>query len=228
MATLDAFMKRFVESANRDWRMDGPAFTLILGAGASRSAGVPLAGEIVDLLRRMADLGGVKISEKPVSESALSWTFRHVTDQLPWDSEFSDHPREIIMGCIARANREANLAHLVAARLCGAHIIGDIVTTNFDDLALAAFWELPFSTAYVEPYVVYHTRTEDGPMVAPGVPLIVKAHGHHNRYALDIIDRDIKKTAPFVKRIIASRHNPEIGYIVVGYSGNGPTASWAC
>jgi hypothetical protein len=137
MATLDAFMKRFVESAIRDWRLDGPAFTLILGAGASRSAGVPLAGELIDLLRRMADLGGVKIPEKPASESLLSWTFRHVTDELPWDSEFSDHPREIIMGCICRAKREANVAHLIAAHLSVAHIIGDIITTNFDDLAPA-------------------------------------------------------------------------------------------
>ena len=42
MASVDAFMKRFVDSARRNWRINGPAFTLVLGAGASRSAGVPL------------------------------------------------------------------------------------------------------------------------------------------------------------------------------------------
>ena len=121
VATLDAFMKRFVELARRDWRLDGPAFTLILGAGASRSAGVPMAGEIVDLLKRIARLGRVTIPEKPPSESWLSWTFRHVTDQLEWDDEFADYRREIIMGCICRADREANLAHLLAAHLRSPH-----------------------------------------------------------------------------------------------------------
>ncbi len=222
MASLDAFMKRFVDSARRDWRVDGPAFTLILGAGASRSAGVPLAGEMVDVLQRIAGLSGLNIPQSPRSESLLSWSFRHVTQQIPWEDEFFDYQREFIMACICRANREPNLAHLVAAHLCEAHIVGDIVTTNFDDLAPAAFWGLPFSTAYLEPYVVYHPRAEIDLRAAPGVPVIIKAHGHHSRYGLDIIDRDIRNTAPFVKRIIASRPEPEIGYIVVGYSGGWP------
>ena len=222
MASVDAFMNRFIDSAKRDWRIDGAAFTLILGAGASRSAGVPLAGEMVDVLTRIAKLGGVKIPPKPALESSLSWTFRHVTEHMPWDNEFFDYERDFIMACISRARREPNLTHLVAAHLCEAHIIGDIVTTNFDDLAPAAFWSLPFATAYIEPYVVYDPRTEIELKVAPGVPVIVKAHGHHNRYGLDIIDRAIKTTAPSVKRIIASRPEPEIGYIVVGYSGGWP------
>jgi hypothetical protein len=103
---------------------------------------------MVDVLKRIAGLGGVDIPQKPPSESCLSWTFRHVTEQIPWESELFDYRREFIMACICRAYREPNLAHLVAAHLCAAHIIGDIGTTNFDDLAPAAFWGLPFSTAY--------------------------------------------------------------------------------
>jgi hypothetical protein len=222
MARIDAFVNRFVDSARRDWRIDGPAFTLVLGAGASRSAGVPLAGEMVDVLERVAQLAGVRVPPKPPSESSLSWTFRYVTAEMPWEDEFFDYQREFIMACICRARREPNLAHLLAAHLCEAHVIGDIVTTNFDDLAPAAFWELPLSSAYVEPYIVYHPRTEAELKVAPGVPVIIKAHGHHNRYGLDIIDRDIKSTAASVKHLVASRPKPEIGYLVVGYSGAWP------
>lgn len=219
MASIDAFMTRLVRSIPRDRRVDLAAFTLVLGAGASRSAGIPLAAEMVDVLKRVADLAGVKIPQQLPVESNLSWTFRHVTERVPWDSEFFDYERDFIMGCISRARREPNVAHLVAAHLCEANIIGDIITTNFDDLTLAGFWALPFSTADVEPYVVYDARTATDLKVAPGVPVIVKAHGHHNRYGLDIIDKDIKNAAPFVKRIIAARPKPEIGYIIVGYSG---------
>ena len=47
MTPLDSFMERLVQSASRDWNTEGPAFTLILGAGASRSAGVPVAAEMI-------------------------------------------------------------------------------------------------------------------------------------------------------------------------------------
>ena len=222
MAGLDAFMRRFVASARREWRVDGPAFTLILGAGASRSSGVPMAGEMVCILQRLAALDRISIPRKPARETSLSWFFRHVTERLKWVDEFSDYSREFIMACISRAGREPNLAHLIAAHLSAAHIIGDIVTTNFDDLTPAAFWNLPASTAYVEPHVVYHPRAELSTRAAPGVPVIIKAHGHHTIYGLDVIDRDIKAAASFVKRILAARPKPEIGYLVVGYSGGWP------
>jgi hypothetical protein len=219
MASVDAFLRKFVESAKRDWRLDGPAFTLVLGAGASRSAGVPLAGKMVEVLERIASLAGVTIPKRTSAESSLSWTFRHVVHQIPWEDEFFDYAREFIMSCITRADREPNVTHLLAAHFAGAHLVGDIVTTNFDDLAPAAFWSQPISSAYHEPYVVYRPEADSNPRAAAGVPVIVKAHGHHNQYGLDIIDRDIKRAAPFVKKIIQSRPKPEVGYIVVGYSG---------
>ncbi len=219
MTPLGSFMERLVKSAARDWNTDGPAFTLILGAGASRSAGVPVAAEMVSILTTLAELKAIKIPRKPARESQFSWTFRHVTERMPWEDEFFNYPRQFLMNCIKRAHREPNLTHLVAAHLSSAHIIGDIVTTNFDDLALAAFWALPAVTAYVEPYVVYHPKTEPPPRSAGGVPVIIKAHGHHTLYGLDVIDRDIATTAPFVKKLLMLRPEPEIGYIVVGYSG---------
>lgn len=219
MTPLDSFMERLVQSASRDWNTEGPAFTLILGAGASRSAGVPVAAEMISILTTLAELKAIKIPRKPAREFLFSWTFRHVTERMPWEDEFFNYPRQFLMNCIKRANREPNLTHLVAAHLSSAHIIGDIVTTNFDDLALAAFWALPAVTAYVEPYVVYHPKTEPPPRSAGGVPVIIKAHGHHTIYGLDVIDRDIATTAPFVRKLLKSRPEPEIGFIVVGYSG---------
>jgi len=177
---------------------------------------------MISILTRLAELKDIKMPRKSARESQFSWTFRHVTERMPWEDEFFNYPRQFLMNCIKRANREPNLTHLIAAHLCSAQIIGDIVTTNFDDLALAAFWALPAVTAYVEPYVVYHPKTEPPPRAAGGVPVIIKAHGHHTLYGLDVIDRDIATTAPFVKKLLKLRPEPEIGFIVVGYSG-----SWA-
>src|SRR6476646_204763 len=51
---LETFTGRFVRELHGDPNDEWPAFTLILGAGASRSAGIPLAGEMVSLLRLTA------------------------------------------------------------------------------------------------------------------------------------------------------------------------------
>src|SRR6266436_3211152 len=135
--TFDFFLKDFLSKLPRDYEMEGTAYALVSGAGASRSAGVPLAGEMVKLLKAIAKLADIELKPPPSDESGLSWFFRTVLEKVPLDSEFADPEREFIAGCIARASREPNLTHILVAHLAVAQIIGPIITTNFDDLALA-------------------------------------------------------------------------------------------
>ncbi len=219
--TFDFFLKDFLSKLPRDYEMEGTAYALVSGAGASRSAGVPLAGEMVKLLKAIAKLADIELKPPPSDESGLSWFFRTVLEKVPLDSEFADPEREFIAGCIARASREPNLTHILVAHLAVAQIIGPIITTNFDDLALASFWYSPNLTSWVEPHVIYDPFSFAGrPLkVAARVPVIIKAHGHHTMYGLGIIDEEIKKLAPQVKELFKSLPPPAEGFLVVGYSG---------
>jgi hypothetical protein len=141
---FETFTRRFIEQFHADHKW--PAFTLILGAGASRSAGIPLAGEMVSLLRLTAKLADIDIPESRWRETEMSHLFRTVLQRVVPENEWSDPEREFLMGCMSRAHREANVTHLVAMHFVSLGLIGPVVTTNFDDLTLAGYWNLPYQT----------------------------------------------------------------------------------
>jgi len=130
--------------------------------------------------------------------------------------------RDFILRCVRRGSREPNLTHLIAANLACCGVFNPIITTNFDDLALAAFWQLPVDKAYQEPYVIYDPKTVRLSRVELGedVPVIIKAHGHHTQYGLGVLDQQLAQFAPGVKRVMRWLKPPQIGYIVVGSSGS--------
>jgi len=210
---------------------DEPYFTLILGAGASRSAGIPVTSEMVDVLRilfklRFPDLPPDLI-EGPANEfSNLIGALHEYSDE--WDV------RDFLLQCMRRGSREPNLTHLIAADLACAGVFKTIVTTNFDDLVLAAFWQLPVDDGYSEPYVIYDPRSIKLSKPRYGIywtspvqlgeetPLVIKAHGHHTQYGMGVVEGQVRDLAPFVKRAIRWRDPPKIGYLVAGYSGAWP------
>src|SRR6476646_523937 len=218
---LETFTGRFVRELHGDPNDEWPAFTLILGAGASRSAGIPLAGEMVSLLRLTAALAKVDIAQPRVRESELSRLCRTVLQRVVPETEWSDPEREFLMGCISRAQREANITHLLAMHFVSLGLIGPVVTTNFDDLTLAAYWHLPYQSARKEPHIIYDPLTSSSarPRVAGGVPVIIKAHGHHTTYGLGILDKEIGHLASHVHETLRHLPRPHHGYMVVGYSG---------
>jgi hypothetical protein len=209
-----------------------PLYTLILGAGASRSAGIPLAWEMERVLKKLARIRKVSLSGRPDGESGLSWRFRrvlgpdrrrHDTDSgeaSQHDDNYVETGRQFLLSCIRRAGREANLTHLVAAHLSSMGVFNPIVTTNFDDQALSGFWSLPWSSADTEPHVIYDPafHDESDAQVAEGVPIIIKAHGHHTTYGMRVLDDQIDRIATGVRNLM-KRMPPPLGYIVVGYSG---------
>ena len=201
---------------------DPPSYSLILGAGASRSAGIPLGSEMVTMLSKIRELQGIQNLRRYKDESELSWLFRTILKQVPWYNEYSDAEREFLMQCISRAAREANLTHFLAAHFVSAGVFGPVITTNFDDLFLSAIWDLPYQTASIEPYIIYDplATSNASPRVAGKVPVLIKAHGHHNTYGTGMIDKDIESLASHVKKTFEYFPRPELGYVVVGYSGN--------
>lgn len=218
---LETFTRRFVRQLFGDPYYEWPAFSLILGAGASRSAGIPLASEMVSLLRLTAELEKIDCPEPRRRETELSLLWRSVLSRVLPETEWSDPEREFLMGCISRADREANITHLVAMHFVSLGLLGPVVTTNFDDLTLAAYWNLPYQSARREPHIIYDPLTSSAarPRVAAGVPVIIKAHGHHTTYGLGILDKQIKQLAGHVHETLRNLRKPHHGYMVVGYSG---------
>ena len=121
--TLKEFLSIFDSlCVRRDGSAETRPFALVLGAGASRSAGVPLASEMVRALELLADASGMRIPVSRGKESRWSWVFRHVLSSLPRDRTSSDYARDFIVECISRAEGEANITHLIAASLTRAGV----------------------------------------------------------------------------------------------------------
>lgn len=214
---LDEFFTEFrgaiVYGSRGDSRRQ-PTFGLILGAGASRSAGIPLANEMVAALKKIRGRRGQKKRPRQREESDFSYRFRT-------SLRTKEDRRTFIRNCTSRACSEPNLTHLIAVDFAANGIFGPLVTTNFDELLLSAFWSLRQGWAFREPHVVYDPRSgaDELQHVAAGVPKIIKAHGHHTSYALGVLDREIGGFAPYVKKALESTERPHFGFLVVGYSG---------
>jgi hypothetical protein len=220
---LDDFLTDFARlNRHRNAQAEKRPFALILGAGASRSAGIPLASEMIRALRLLARANRHEIPATPADETEWSWVFRQVLSAVAPDRPFADRTREFVVECISRAWGEANVSHFLAAALTNGGIFRYIVTTNFDDQALAGFWSLPRGEEqlrYIEPHVIYDAAAGPAPNIAARVPIIVKAHGHHTTYGLGVLDRDIDALAPPVQEMMHRLPVPGHGFLVVGYSG---------
>ena len=191
-----------------------PAFALILGAGASATAGIPLTWRMVELLEFMVTR--YRFPHEKTGENDFSELISTIGEYAgEWEV------REFILRCIRRGSREPNVTHLLAANLASFSLFRPIITTNFDDLTLAGFWNLPVNEVYREPYVIYDPRSVRLSQVSPGedVPVIIKAHGHHTQYGMGFLEHQVRSLAPHVKRAIRWAGEPRVGYLVVGYSG---------
>ena len=208
----EAFVEAFGETAER-WEDDvsdndtlPPAFALVLGAGGSQSAGIPLQGEMTAALERAHQSFIKRFPDLEFDPTPLEW----------WD-ELESH---LFMACLARANREPNLTHLLAADMAAVGLLGPILTTNFDDLALAGFWALHGRTIHVEPHIVYDVKNTAPPRrIRRGVPRVLKAHGHHTTYSLARFQHQVRRLIPAVMKHYRRSAHPSKGFIVAGYSG---------
>lgn len=188
-----------------------PNFTLLLGAGASKTSGVKLASEmILDWRKKFADV------YPRIQIETLHW---HKTDEeysILFEKLF-DEPsqrREYIENCILDSRPSWGYVYLV--NLLQKNVFNTVFTTNFDDLLNEACYLFSRS---LRPLVCAHDSSVNSVRITSKRPKIIKLHG-------DFLFDNIKNTIGELESLGTNirdkfkQYATEFGLIVVGYSGS--------
>jgi tetratricopeptide (TPR) repeat protein len=171
--------------------------TLLIGAGCSKSAGIPLASEFIQIIQ----------DEYPRSYAyAKEKTYSMCMEQLN-----ESHRRQLFIDYVDSAT--INEAHLCIASLVKAGYIDRILTTNFDQLvvqACALLGEFPavydfaasqlLKPRFIPPKAVFHL------------------HGQRTGFVLLNTPEELQQHSRLLGPLIEDSMNERM-WIVVGYSG---------
>jgi len=211
-----------------------------LGAGSSRTAGIPLAEGVVDRLldrrwraaqgeaaRSLATLGRLS---GPAAATRIAQVRQWVTTERScgappadgnWGSLYTDclaslpgelDRQEFILECVEEGRGRLNLAHLLVAQLMVSGFVPVVLTTNFDDLMLRAL-QLYFKfPAVVDP----HSMTTL--MIQSNFLQVAYLHGKLNsyrqRHTADDLHNPLPAFEPFLTQAVQDH-----GLVVIGYRG---------
>lgn len=183
-----------------------PRPIVFLGAGASKSGGIPLAGEIIaDIgskfqnnpkVRRYLD----KNTEEPKYSELLNCLTPHQRNQLL--KEYIDEAK-------------INVTHIYLAQMMVAGYIDYVLTVNFDNLmlrALALYNEFPptYDMAILKDLTTTTLKEKS----------VVYLHGQHHGLWLLNTDEELTKATHEIQSIANSLQDRT--WIVIGYSGDDP------
>ncbi len=181
-----------------------PRAIFFLGAGASRSAGIPLASEIVKhILREYKDSPKIKkITEKDKNYYKL------MENLLPVERN------ELLKSYINKA--KINVTHIYLAQLIINDFVDYVLTVNFDDLmirALALYNEFPptYDMAILNDLTTTKFREKS----------IIFLHGQHHGLWLLNTDEEMQRVQKTIPKIL-NRITHNRPWIFIGYSGNDP------
>jgi hypothetical protein len=187
-------------------RVKGTKFAVLLGAGASVTAGIPLSKDIVaEAVRKHGDV---------LAECGPSYA-EHMA-LLPSVDKYN-----LLRRYVDRA--AVNAAHLYLAQLVSAGFVDRILTTNFDSLAAQALLlvnERPFV------YDLANMKVFQLGQVAS--PSVIHLHGQFGGFVTLHTEDDFRTLGDFVATVLTDTLS-ERTLIVVGYSGlNDPVFDQIC
>ncbi|MCD4681870.1 MAG: SIR2 family protein, partial [Bacteroidales bacterium] len=183
----------------KDKKKAGKKAVLFLGAGASVSAGIPLAGKIIEEIDADENLKEiVQGVERNYGEYFAQ------LDQSQAKRIFDKHIE----------NSKINLAHLYACHLVKDGYVNCILTTNFDPLVIRTL-----SIYGIQPTIYDLTISRENVSADLSYPAVVYLHGQNNGFwrLNSVGDFDLAKDAigKTLGKVIMNRP-----MIIVGYSGN--------
>ena len=181
-----------------DARTHGRSAALLIGAGCSVSAGIPLASGFVEMIRQDFALAYDRAEEK---------TYAHCMAQLTYQQ------RHDLISTFIREAR-INWAHLAIAQLMLAGYVDRVLTVNFDPLLVRAC-----ALIGLFPGVYDLATTEDFQPARVAEVAVFHLHGQQSGFVQlhtqAEIDAHSKRLAPVFTSVGANRV-----WIVAGYSGD--------
>jgi tetratricopeptide (TPR) repeat protein len=179
---------------------------LVLGAGASVSAGIPTAAGLVDLVRqRFPESYLLAQAATGVAAPSSHTVLRHL----------SLGERDRLIGD-ALAGARLNWEHIIVAELMAQGYVGLVLTVNFDTLTVAAC-----ARANVSPAVYDLAGDSDVPVAAvAGGPAIVHLHGLRERLVPLATEEDRARQRRRIDPLIRHVLYRGMPIVVLGYSGN--------
>jgi NAD-dependent SIR2 family protein deacetylase len=224
MAIQKATVEDIVKTIKAD--KSTPRFAVLLGAGASFSAGVPLAEEMV------IELKGRIFERETGNDSAPQEEIEKWVKQQNWytsipkeeleDKEYNEvfeqysnnrpDRQAYVAECVARAT-SPNWTHIYLANLVKGGCIQTILTTNFDGLAFKALFQQG-----QEVVTCHHPDHAKGVSFSGNNPLIVHLHGHYLHYDIKNTEKEVGDLSQEFRELFKNvvREN---GLIIIGYKG---------
>jgi len=198
----------------RHLRNDGAEHfvTLLVGAGFSKSAGIPLAGEIAkELATEAEEFHLFATGTRPEDMSEYAWRMRNLRS--------SEERSRRIKQSIDRARHpitkklRINWAHLLLATLVADRYINRILTTNFDPLIIEA---LALVGEEIRTYDLNLTGRYDPGILDPGT--VIYLHGQSHSLLMANSPEETGRVKKLYPDVIAEAINDSF-VVVVGYSG---------
>jgi tetratricopeptide (TPR) repeat protein len=216
----------------------------LIGAGCSKSAGIPLVPDMArDLVVKLAAalhgsgsapsdpegayrwlLQGGKISDCQIGERPKDGTgdSRAIDWSRVYDTLFAEHyntpddAREIFSQFVEGADGRVNWAHLCLGELAKQRLVSTIITTNFDQLVLAGLVR-----SGVLPVVCDGIESLTRIRGAPRHPQLIELHGSRHTYRLRNAPEELAALLNDAQAITAveSLFQELRVFVVVGYGG---------
>lgn len=182
--------------SNSDSDYDGPGAVVLIGAGCSRTAGIPLAGDMAqNMTKRLARRFNAGEAQCESADDALNWLIAQgelepdkADGRRDWGDRYAElftkHfkadgiQREIIRAAIGQGDDRINWAHVCLGELVDKHYVHTVLTTNFDQLAAKGIiltGRLPVIADGMEALTRVASRPAD--------PQVVYLHGSMHTYS---------------------------------------------
>ncbi len=186
----------------RDKKDSDKPFNLLTGAGCSKSAGIPLAGELVkEIHQKFGEECKHHLEEDQMKDYGACMSCLTINDRRALLSKYLDNPK-------------INWAHIAIASLMHAGFVSRVITFNFDSILARACSLLGL---YPATYDFAAAATVDTDYIAPQA--IIHLHGQGSGKSLLNSDEETKEHAENIRPLIHATFQ-DSPLLVVGYSGS--------
>jgi len=194
-------------------------YILVAGAGVSKDAGFPTAGDVMLQTAGLLYTESVKDGEKDPKINLENWFKTSQYSQMSYaelmDQLYPNYPDQQSFLNQALGTQPVGEVHYLIAELARRGIIRAIITTNFDHYIEKALEEKGFKVQVISND---EDLTHCEPLIHCKDFRIYKPHGTLGRGAIRNTPKDLENLSPQMEEELV-RVLSEHGVIVIGYSG---------